>query len=357
MSSGNQDVIELLEVYLETARKHRFDHIAIAMVGHPNVAATDFAGEISLEISQLEALGLLSRQLARSIDNWSLPARDEKLDVSYVCYNLANGPLGFDFLVWLIDAEMTRCRENAPAPLKVGFWMGRDAEDRMVRDHRRGWLENVFRPLLGMIGAVEDSTAVFGYSKPVFVTRDIVAAAENGERVPRLKPTRRLSLSPEAEASVTITLRESSHWPHRNSNLDAWLRFASWLRTNGQHVVFIRDTEKADEPLAGFTTIPLASRDITVRQALYESAKANLFVSNGPAAMAIFGNRPWLQFVSLEPDDSGYAPNTAQFWAENAGVPPGEQYPWAGNDQRLVWGADTYENIMTAWHALEHCDA
>jgi len=52
---------------------------------------------------------------------------DETLDASHVCYKRRHtGPLGFDFIYWLVDAEMTRVREGAPAPLKVAFWCGQE---------------------------------------------------------------------------------------------------------------------------------------------------------------------------------------------------------------------------------------
>src|SRR4029079_2629381 len=101
----------------------------------------------------------LSASIGNSIDNYKLPERDESLDASYVCYDCCRGPLGFDFLNWLVDAEMIRIREGAPAPLKVGFWLGKSSEiigDELVWHRRQHWLKNVFRPLLQMIGAVED---------------------------------------------------------------------------------------------------------------------------------------------------------------------------------------------------------
>ena len=184
-----------------------------------------------------------------------------------------------------------------------------------------------------------------GCSEPLFVPRGIVAGAKAGETVPKLKSTYKGHIEPGA---VTITLREASHWPHRNSNRIAWLKFALLLRDRGERVIFVRDTEHAFEPFADFQTDPLASVDLDYRAALYESARANLFVSNGPAGLAMFGDKPWLQFVTLE-DEDGYAPNTAKFWTENGGVAPGEQYPWSGSQQRLVWAPDTYENILEAW--------
>lgn len=347
-AAGNADVIELLEAYLDVARKNDFGHVAIAMVGHPNVAATDFAGDIALELSSRDALALLGKKLQTSIDNWTPPPRDETLGADYACYDMANGALGYDFLVWLVDAEMTRVREGAPAPLKVGFWLGADAQDRINRDRRRMWLEKLFRPLLPMIGAIEDSAALRGRASRVYVTNAIVAAVKRGEPVPRL----RSGWPHKVEPAITITLREAAHWSHRNSNLEAWLRFASYLRDKGERVVFVRDTAKAYEPLGDFLTDPLASTHLPARVALYENAKANLFVSNGPGSLVWFGDRPSLMFVALEQDGSSYTPNTREFLVKSMGLEPGGQYPWSRPDQKFVWTVDTFENIMAAWEEL-----
>jgi len=348
MIEDNDIIVAMLEVYLKAARERPFGALAITMVGHPNVAAVDFCGEIALEESLREAVGLLDKKLETSIANWSLPPRNEALDASHVVYNLANGPLGFDFLVWLVDAEMIRRRENAPAPLKVGFWLGRDAEDRINRAERRLWLEKVFRPALALIGAVENETAIHGHHKPVFVPRDIVAAARRGETVPRFKS----GLPPRHPGAVTITLREAAYWQNRNSDLDAWLKFARAIARRGEKVIVVRDTAKAAEPFHEFDIDPEASVDLTIRMALYENAKANLFVANGPATLAVFSDRPWLMFVPPEDDDSLYAPNTRKFWKEMAGIELGGQYPWSGPHQRLVWAPDEFDEIMRAWDDL-----
>ena len=367
----NPEVIELLESYLEIAREQpRFAHCAIVMTAHPGVAALDFAGEISLQESTLEALTgcdyvgkplpargeWLAGKISQSISKWKLPPRNEHLDESFVVYNIANGPLGFDFVVWLVEAEMTRIRKNAPGPLVVGFFKGRQAETHVDRytAQRRNWLNNVMRPALKLIGAVEDMAAIGGHYKDIFVTRDICRAARAGFEVPKLRAPpndidpiwRQLP-----DQYVTITLREATNWPHRNSNIDEWLKFADYLTGRGENVVFVRDTAKADEPIEGYLTCPEASRDLIRRMELYERARCNLFVSNGPAVLGVFGSRPWLEFVRLEPEDSGYAPDTPIFWAKHHGVAVGTQYPWSAPDQCLVWKPDTYENMVEAWNA------
>jgi hypothetical protein len=347
MICGNPNVVELLEAYLETARKAPFGHIAIAMVGHPNVGACDFAGDVNLELSSLEALGMLANKLKSSIDDWSLPPRDEGLDASYVCYNLRSAPLGFDFLVWLVDAEMTRVRENAPPPLKVAFWSGKSGN---VVPEAATWQTNVFRQLIPLIGAVETQAAVRGHSSDVYVPRNIVRAAKFGEAVPRFRSSGSQVL-PFAHGYVTITLREASHDPARNSRVDQWLMFARVLRDRGERVVFIRDTENAFYPLEDFQTCPAASIVIDARLAVYESAKANFFVSNGVAALAHFSNSPCIQFTEVRDDDPL---NTERFWVDNMGIAPGTQYPWSRPNQRMFWAPDTFENMMRAWKEWQY---
>jgi hypothetical protein len=357
---SNQKVIQILTSALALAQKNQFRHVAIVLSGHStqdDVSVVDYAGEQSLEpVAEAGFIKILAN-LRRSINNWKLPVPDPKLDESWVVYNVAGSPLSFDFVSWLVDAEMNRVRAGAPAPLKVGFWCGRDADKRMQHDNREGWHKNVFRPLVSMIKGVEVSQAVYGHHKPLFVPRDVVAAANAGEKVPRLSS----GLPPWYPGGdayrhqfqyVTITLREASHWENRNSNVPAWLKFATWLLERGEDVVIVRDTEKALEPLQHFITDPVAAASLPKRMSLYENAKANLFVANGPHALALYSDRPWLCFVDLKPDGDQYTPNTPWFWKTTMGVEPRGQFPWSNEQQRLVWSKDDYANIVEAWNTL-----
>lgn len=354
-SSANVDVVDLLESYLSLAKNSGFSSVAIAMVCHHEesrgaLACYDYAGDLSLQKGTLEAVDKLGNEISGAISHWKLPDRDTLLGADYVCYDTARGPLGFDFLNWLIDAEMTRIREGAPAPLKVGFWAGRSDElvgDPLVHVRRQHWIKNVFRPILQLLGAVEDAKAIRGRQKETYVPRDICAAARAGEAVPRLR-------APELEmpcGAVTITLRESCYWSHRNSSIVDWVQFALDLRRQGERVIFVRDTEKADEQIDEWETCPLASKNILARFALYENSKANLFVSNGPATLALYGSKPWLQFTPVEKDGAMFIGNTGKFWERSMGVPVGEQFPWSAPDQRIIWlhGPETYEGIKWAY--------
>lgn len=346
---GNQAVLDMLDRVREIALEKGMNHIAISLVGYPNEAALASCGDVMLEKAQQEAVGKLLQRVNRSIENWSLPKRDETLAEDHAVYNLAGGPLGFDFLVWLVDAEMRRIKAGAPAPLKVGFWIGKDPKTDVNFDLRQTWLNKVFRPSLGLLGAVEDERAIRGHYRGQFTTNSIVRAMKAGATVPQF-------VSPVAHryepGYITITLREARHWPHRNSDLAVWLKFAAELRDKGERVVFIRDTAMADQPLGGFETDPLAAYDLHARAGRYERAKANLFVANGPATLCVFGAAPWLMFVPLEDASSGYRPNTGKFWRIDQGVAPGRQYPWATKAQRLVWESATYPSLCKAWEEL-----
>src|SRR5262249_50425488 len=207
------------------------------------------------------------------------------------------------------------------------------------------WLNNVFRPALPLIGAVEDSTAMLGRHHEVFLPVNICHFARSGETIPRFRSHQRIT----SNDIVTITLREAERWPHRNSNLEAWLGFAWYLEQQGEKVVFVRDTAKADQQLPHFKVALRAAQDLTFRLALYESAKANLFVSNGPGAFASFCDCSWLQFMDIKPDGHPYWIDTPGLWNQNMGIKVGEQWPWSRPDQRMVWKPDTYDNLVAGW--------
>jgi hypothetical protein len=344
--TGHPQVVELLETYLALAKdpNHHFGSVGIVVTSAPGTCACDWAGDLQLEEKTLEAVDMLGERIKGSIANWKFPPRDETLDESFVRYNVAHSPLSYDFVVWLVDAEMTRIRAGAPAPLKVGFWLGQDPELRMNRDRRRLWINRVMRPALKLIGAVEDERALYGHSKPIFVARDITRFCKLGEKVPVLRPTKKWP----SYGHVTITLREADHYDARNSQVDAWCKFASEIERT-ERVIFVRDTAKATEPLGGFETCPDASLYLEDRMALYASAKMNFFVSNGPIGLTIFGEAPFMAFITVQDEDDPLGCNRPEFWEAAYAIKIGEQFPWLRQDQKLVWLPDTFNNIKRAW--------
>src|SRR4029077_2544614 len=94
---------------------------------------------------------------------------------------------------------------------------------------------------------------------------------------------------------------------------------------------------------------PISLQD---RMSLYDGAKCNLFVANGPATLAWFSDAPWLMFGKPDPNDH-YFPNTPDGWKNFTGLDVGEQFPWARPDQRIVWEADRLDVLKQAWLAFE----
>jgi len=351
-TDGNAQVVDALERLLARARQGKVSYLAAVALEEPDAGHAFFGGVSHRLKACFGLVEKLGAAMSADVKNRVMPPRDPNLSADRVCYDVPGSPLSFDFLPWLIDAEMTRIREGAPAPLKVAFWFGREGKTGLAYPARQQMFVKVVRPMLGLVGAVEDDGSLLGRFKELFVTRDIVQAAVAGEPVPRL----RASEGAAAQVSgllagvkpVVITLREAEHWPHRNSNVEAWLQFADWLKAQGELVIFVRDTAKAMLPLS-HPTYPAASIDIDIRTALYAAAKAHLGVSNGPATIPWFLDIPSLLFLDVKPDDYPYQPNTARFLREQMGLEVGGQFPWLRPDQRFVWAPDNFHAIVDAW--------
>lgn len=361
-SGGNAPVIRMLETCLKAAQDNpTIAHVTVSFLyADQPKAGGGWAGDAALDPRSERALRTMADETRERIINRTMPPRDENVPADYVVYNVPDGSISFDFLVWLVDCEMVRIQENAPPPLKVHFWRGRDGKSGLGMPEQQQMFEKVIKPSLDLVGAIEHPDAIHGRDYPRRHMRHISDGARQGQQVPIFKAPYRareamkqwLGAGP---APITITLREAKHWPHRNSNLDAWRTFAYDLERQGERVVFVRDTANADEPIDGFEICPPASTNLHMRMALYEQSKANLFIANGPVTLAQFSDRPWFCFTPIEPDDSLYYANTPAFWRMYIGVDVGEQFPWSAPDQRIIWKPDTYENISAAWAEFEKC--
>src|SRR5262245_38495641 len=126
---GNAEVIDQLERALAAAREGQLGYVAISAITSVQGVADEFwmsdGGSLTLAGKALELFDLHKQRLEQRFLNMTAPAASPALGADYACYNAATGPMNFDFLTWLVEAEMTRVREGAPAPLKVGFFFGR----------------------------------------------------------------------------------------------------------------------------------------------------------------------------------------------------------------------------------------
>jgi len=347
---GNVEAIQVLEKALELARSHGgVSYAAVALIMGDNMGSASCGGRMGLEPIAQKVVHSLYFELERLQKERMLGERNYALDNSFFEYPLSGAaPLNWDFLVWLVDAEMTRLRLGGPAPLKVWF-----SKRDMIPKDRIGFVDWVIEPLVELLGGIITPAAEGGRHKRIFVPSDIIARAKAGEKVPSFKSTPKgrsvVNSVLHGARPVVITLREAPYLEFRNSNLEAWASFARELEAQGETVFFVRDTAKAFEPLWHFNIFPKAAMDIQVRLALYEAAKVNMFVSNGPGGLCIFSDLPYIYLTNIKHEFKMYEPNSTEWWEREHGLAEGDQWPWATEKQLTVWDTDEYANIRKAW--------
>ncbi len=356
---GNKEVQAFLERWILLAREGKLNFVGLiacksateTYTDHVGVIGTEFAANFAADNLKMQIMGNVFRRLPPNVSP-SAPA-------DRVVYNLASGPCSFDFLAWMQTQHMRMKKEGLPGPLKVAFSMGSDQSlvRSLVTDQRKIMFEHVMEKLIPMLGAVP-MTELDNCRWPENYTLNTAVELFNGGA-----PMPKLIVAEEAREMVgkyldgqpqpvVITLREASHWPHRNSNVPEWLKFADYLREKGENVIFLRDTAMAKEPLemggATYCTLPPCSIEINSRVALYERAKINIFCANGPATLCHFLPNPWLMIAPLDPS-MAYPPGRPDWWLPHHGIPAYGQFPWSGHNQRIVWELDLVENMIAAW--------
>ncbi len=267
-------------------------------------------------------------------------------------YDVSKQSISHDFIAWLVTVKMLQAKELGKETKTRLCFLKKQKEIYVDAKYREGFFASVMVPALDLFDVERTAEATEGRKIDCCTYCDIVEMAKAGQSVPRIAVPEKLMADMQANLEgkqpVTITLREHKHWQHRNSSTTDWLRFAHYLEERGEHVIFVRDYANADEDITGFETMPAASKNFLVRAALYENAKCNCFVSNGPATLGLFGNRPWLQFVDVRTDEE-YEQNRPDWWLRNHGLAKGDQFPWSAPNQRIIWQPDTYEHMVAAW--------
>src|SRR5215472_8112889 len=350
---GNAEVIDGLKKALVRAENGMARAVAIVFCEQAG-ADVIYLGDVHARAQVVYGCTLLNNLLVTSTSMNVRPLEERRL-ANAVKYDLTADPICFDFMPWLVAAEMKRRLENAPSPLKVAF-VRHPGSLQSVTDQKWKFFQNVMRPMLDLFGAVESEEAANGRHEEFNGLRDISATYMQGIDVPRIRV-------PEAAMAaignkingyqpVTLTLREGPSYEHRNSNIEEWNKLANWLREQGEHVIVVRDTAKADVPFGTFEICPEASKDLHMRAALYEQAKCNLFVTNGPWGLACFGTRPWLMFATIDDNQPEHF-NKPNWWEMFMGLNSDKQIPWAGPQQRIVYAPDDFENMRAAYESLQ----
>lgn len=273
-------------------------------------------------------------------------------------YDLAIGPVSYDFVSWLVRAMKERDARGCAAMHVVivpnegglgGFarhWGEHDA----AATRWRFW--HIVVPACQLADATltiaadreqaERLRPVGPYWWPEGAAHHsgpLVEAARRGERIPRLVPSEAARryvnewVAVLDRPIVTLTLRQQSTVKDRNSRRSEWAKFAGELR-NRYHVIALDDSHVALSVGRGC----FAELDVDLRLALYERAAMNLFSDNGPSVLPWFSGAPFMRFCCAC-SDAG----SAEHWAKYLALRPGDQLPWARADQRLVYKPDTLE--------------
>jgi hypothetical protein len=268
-------------------------------------------------------------------------------------YDLEFGPVSFDFITWLVCAK----KHAGDQPLHVVIVPKEDGLGGFSRhwgehdEHAARWrlwhIVVASCPLVGATVTVAQSRrqanmlksgTYWGEGKQHFMF-PLVDAFRKGESIPKLKPTMQAvryicSSMMGKRPFVTLTVRNQSTDPTRNSKLDEWKKLAEHL-SKKWHVVWLDDANEALSQGRGF-----AELDPDIRLALYDQSAMNFIGNNGPSVMLQLSNAPYRVFL-----DKGWP----EHWKTYFHMQIGEQFPWANEFQRLVFKPDTFENMRASW--------
>lgn len=186
----------------------------------------------------------------------------------------------------------------------------------------------------------------------------IFAKARSGQSILRLKAPdvakkiagdylERLKLG--TRKLVVITLRVSKVQPKRNSDIDAWQRFARELESDKYLVVVIPDFDDpwpCDWQADNIHVFPEACFNTALRMGIYEAADLNMGVNNGPMHLCAFGSE--CRYVMIKQVVNDY-PHSSLESFEHRGFDIGGNFPGSGPGQYFVWEDDSLDVLRKAF--------
>jgi hypothetical protein len=263
-------------------------------------------------------------------------------------------PVSFDFVTWLVQAK----KHAADQPLHIvivpkedglgGFARGWGQHDEHATRWRLWHIVVASCPLVGATVTVAQTRkqaesmkngAYWWPTGKAHFMGPLVDASRKGEAIPKLNSTMQakryvVSTMMGKRPFVTLTVRNQSTDPTRNSRIDEWKKLAGHL-SKKWHVVWLDDTSEALSAGRGF-----AELDPDLRLALYDQAAMNFIGNNGPQELLKFSNAPYRIFL-----DKGWP----EHWKKYFHMEIGEQLPWANEFQQMVYKPDTFEVMRDSW--------
>ena len=313
-------------------------------------------------------------------------------DALYAFYDLGVAPISFDFLWFLVGAELERQRRGLAAihavivPGPHGGLRKESSELERIIDPsaRKARVNTMLVPACALLPSVAGITLASSRTQAeelvnlaegnVFPARyepafpsypgphePLRAARKDGTRIGVLRATAAdlravddwLAARGCAAQIVSITLRGYDYVPERNSNINSWISFAQRLDPTRFSVVFVPDTSQCFKGLPAelkdFPVFVEAAMVLGLRMALYQRAYMNLGVNNGPMGLCWLNDQTrYITFKIL----SDAAPQTAPEYMKFLGFEIGRSLPFATPWQQWVWEDDELEVIDSAFTAM-----
>jgi hypothetical protein len=341
-----------------------------------------------------QSLFRAARGVARAVQGrpWRAAAGEGPSDMLYAFYDLGVAPITFDFLWFLVGAELERQRRGCasihavivPGPHAGLRKENPELEKSLDPPARGARVHAVLAPACALLPSLSGVTVASSRGQAeqlltlagaaVFPARyepglpcypgpyePLRAAREESARVAVLRATAAdlraiddwLAARRCDRRLVTITLRSYNYAPARNSNIPAWTAFARSLDPDRFAVVFVPDTAQCigalPPELRDFTVCAEAAMTVGLRMALYQRAYLNLGVNTGPVGLCWLNDQTrYITFKIL----TDAIPNTTAEYMEFLGFEPGKSLPFATPWQQWIWAEDDFEVIKDAFSAM-----
>jgi hypothetical protein len=255
--------------------------------------------------------------------------------VRWALYDLRIGPPSFDFLTFLLLAKYHGATHVWIVPglneAKLAWYQREEQEQRVnsivipacklygmpykvepLNGRPRDW--DIAWPPYAMSGKALHNGYMVGWLKSIKSPEPFWPSREALDRADEKLNGRQ----------IVVHLRKTKYQDRRNSG-PGWER---WAADYGAYVL-------PDEPIS-----------LDDRCAFHELAKLNIGVNAGPMVLSEYSkHRPYIILKKL----AGEISTNADFYKWQ-GWYPGDQYPWAGKNQMLVWNeTDDYQSIEAAY--------
>jgi len=222
-------------------------------------------------------------------------------------YDMRHRPTTYDFFNWLVHVKLLGATEVAfrIEPMNQGKWPVAESLKRFKNYIWPGCALADLPCKVSNHGEEIGSVMMF----------DLLAELEKtGQELPRLR-----SVKLPKKVRYTVTIRETFHNPHKNSDRDLWIKFADKI---GAHI-FEDDTR--------------VRTDLHERVSYCAGAQMNFGVTNGPMSLLYYTAYPFTIFCDPEATKKSFGGHK---------IAPGDQIPFFLPRQKFVWQKPTLDDLM-----------